>query len=97
MNDMVIDLSRTERVVAVVPEQCSGPGWTNFVTFVYIHDAATGRYRVECIQPTDRSAALHYLFTAGAAMCASLIAAVPTRVVDSAEFGGDDERNDISA
>lgn len=91
MNDMVIDLSRTERVVAVVPEQCSGPGWTNFVTFVYIHDAATGRYRVECIQPTDRSAALHYLFTAGAAMCASLIAAVPTRVVDSAGPGGDDD------
>jgi hypothetical protein len=87
----VIDISTSEMIVAVAPESCSGLGWANEPTFVYIYDSATGKYRSECIQPTERSSALHYLFHSGAAMCASLIAAVPTRLVDSAEFGGDDD------
>ena len=73
-----IKLAHGERVVAVVPERCSGPGWTNLPTWVYI-GTNDGRLRQECIQPEERSPALHTLFHSGEAMCNALIDAVPVK------------------
>ncbi len=73
-----VTLNHGERVVAVVPERCNGPGWSNAPTWVFI-ETPDGRMRQECIQPDERTPDLHTLFSAGEAMCNALAAAVPTR------------------
>lgn len=74
-----IKLGKHETIIAVVPVRCGGPGWSNAPTWVYIR-TQDGGLRQECIQPTERSAALHHLFHAGEAMCNSLIASIPVKV-----------------
>ena len=72
-----IKLEYGERVIAVVPEDASGPGWSNHPISVYIA-CLDGRLRTEWIQPGERTAELHTLFSPGRAMCSALIEAVPT-------------------
>ncbi len=72
-------LSRGERIVAAVPEKCSGPGWTNRVVWVYI-ERPEGGFRRECLQPEEQSAEMAVLFDIGAATCAALAGAVKTEV-----------------
>ena len=72
-----IKLAVGERIVAVIPEWCAGPGWSNAPTWVYIA-TNDGRLRQECIQPEERTPELHTLFAAGNAMCNALAAAVPS-------------------
>ena len=71
-----IRLSRCERVVAVVPERCSGPGWNNSPTWVYIMSPG-GAIRTECIQPDERTPELKALYEIGDVVCRALIDAVP--------------------
>ena len=78
MKARTIKLNHGERVVAVVPERCSGPGWSNAPTWVYIV-TNDGKLREECIQPEERTPELHTLFAAGEAMCNALAAAVPVK------------------
>lgn len=73
-----IKLKHGERILAVVPERCSGPGWHNAPTWVFIA-TNDGRLREECIQPNERTPELQALFHAGEAMCAALFGAVPVR------------------
>jgi hypothetical protein len=68
-----IPLSRTERVIAVVPEYCAGPGWANSPLWVHIADHATGTLRSECIQPEDQTPEQHVLFRIGADVHAALV------------------------
>lgn len=72
-----IKLSKTEQIIAVVPEFCHGPGWSNQVVWVHIVDYATNQYRVEDIQPVEQSKEMLVLFKAGAAMLDALLSAVP--------------------
>lgn len=72
-----IKLAYGERIVAVVPERCNGPGWSNSPAWVYIA-TNDGRLREECIQPDERTLELQTLFAAGCAMCNALSAAVPS-------------------
>lgn len=74
----VVHLADGERIVAVVPEECSGPGWSNRVVWVHIADRAGG-YRTECLQPLDQTPEMWALFEAGAAMHRALLAAVPLK------------------
>ena len=76
MKPRVIELKYGERIIAVVPEFASGPGWGNAPAWVYIV-SNDGTLRQECIQPMERSLDLHTLFHAGEAMCRSLIASIP--------------------
>lgn len=78
MKARTIKLEHGERIIAVVPERCAGPGWSNAPIWVYI---ATNdkRLREECIQPSERSDELNALFSAGAAMCSALAGAVPVK------------------
>ena len=68
-----ITLSRTERVLAVVPEYCAGPGWANSPLWVHIVDHATGTLRSECIQPEDQTPEQMTLFRIGAVAHAALV------------------------
>jgi len=81
MQPKVIKLARGEHITAVVPEYCSGPGWSNAPVWVYI-SRANGSIYTECIQPEERTKAMHTLFAPGAAMHAALIRAVPTENVE---------------
>jgi hypothetical protein len=78
-----IKLHEGERVVAVVPERCAGPGWSNTPTWVYIA-TNDGKMREECIQPNERTHELHALFHAGEAMTMALKGAVPLRRIKTA-------------
>ena len=68
-------LHRGERIVAVVPERCQGPGWSNSVVWVYIA-SQDGRLRTDCLQPSEQTHEMHALFDVGAAMCRALVDAV---------------------
>ena len=81
MKPKVIKLNYGERIIAVVPERCAGPGWSNAPTWVYIA-TNDGRLREECIQPEERTPELHTLFLVGKAICNALVAAVPTLMGD---------------
>lgn len=79
MAERIIKLADRERIVAVVPQRAAGPGWSNAPTWVHIVNYGTGQHREECIQPEERSAALHYLYSAGEAMHSALIDSVRTK------------------
>lgn len=72
---MRLRLKRGERIVAVVPEPASGPGWGNQVVWVYI-DGPSG-IRFDCLQPSEMSEPMQILFAPGAAMHSALVDAVP--------------------
>lgn len=76
-----IRLETGERIVAIVPERASGPGWSNDVTWVYIEHVPSGEFRRECIQPNERSYALHPLYATAAEMHRALLGAVLTEEV----------------
>ena len=58
-----IDIARTERIVAIVPESACGPGWTNRLYWVHIVDSATNMHRLESIQPNESTERLTALFS----------------------------------
>lgn len=78
----VIHLFEDERIIAVIPERCSGPGWGNSPVWVYIA-AQAGGLREECIQPSERTSEMNTLFYPGEAMVAALMNAVPQRKIKS--------------
>lgn len=49
-----IKLTANELVIAVVPESCSGPGWSNRLVSVHIVDYADGKHRVVYLQPSEQ-------------------------------------------
>jgi hypothetical protein len=65
-------LGERETIVSVVPESCSGPGWSNWIVNVYIRDA-DGRIREECLQQTELSDAMILVFHTGEEMSKLLI------------------------
>lgn len=78
MKPKKIILNPGERIIAVVPQQAAGPGWSNAPTWVYIA-TNDGRLREECIQPEERTPDLHTLYDIGEKVCAALIGAVPVK------------------
>lgn len=73
-----IELQRDERIVAVVPEYCFGPGWSNPLVWVYIVDS-NQTLRTESIQADEMTPAMQTLFGVAEAMQNALFSAVPTR------------------
>ena len=74
-----IKLNRNERVVAVVPEKAHGPGWSNWLVWVFIDDGST--IRRESLQRDEMSMPLYVLFGVGCEVNESLMAAVSVEVV----------------
>ena len=56
-----IVLAENEKIIAVVPEYASGPGWANLPLWVHIVNNQN-KYRVECIQPNDQTLEMQILF-----------------------------------
>ena len=71
-----IKLKKHEHIIAVVPEYCSGPGWSNRVLWVHIADRNTRTYRTEPIRLDERNRDQWVLFKAGEAMHQALIDSV---------------------
>ncbi len=71
-----IKIKKHEHILAVVPEYCSGPGWSNPVLWVHIADGNTRTYRTEAIQPNERNRDQWILFKTGEAMHQALIDSV---------------------
>ena len=82
MRPKTIHLADGERILAVVPEYCSGPGWTNQLVVVYI-STGEGEIRQEYIQPEEMTPTMYALFGSGAAIHAALLRAVPTEKDDA--------------
>jgi hypothetical protein len=57
-----IKLSRHESIIGIEPRVCAGPGWGNSPMCIHIVDKATGKYRLECLQPEDRTKEMAILF-----------------------------------
>lgn len=79
MKPKVIHLWKGERIVAVVPQACSGPGWANSPVWVYIV-TNNGLLREECIQPEEQTKEMYTLYGIGNTVCATLVKAVPVNV-----------------
>ena len=62
-----ITLSEREAIIAVVPEYCAGPGWSNALIWVHICDYATNTLRSEAIQPREQTPEQRALFDVAAA------------------------------
>ena len=71
-----IKLKKHEYILAVVPEYCSGPDWSNRVLWVHIADGNTRTYRTEAIQPDERNRDQVVLFKAAEAMHQALVGSV---------------------
>lgn len=71
-----IKLKKHEHIIAVVPEYCAGPGWSNSILWVHIADGNTRTYRTEAIQPDERNRDQYVLFKAGEAMHQALVDSV---------------------
>ena len=72
----MIELKRTERIIAVVPQTASGPGWSNRVAWVHIVDSANNAYRCECLQPDEQPDALIRLFNIGEVLQSELLGSI---------------------
>lgn len=70
-----IRLAKNERIVAVVPEYASGPGWTNSPLFVYITDTQSN-VRSVCLQPGQQTPKMLTLFKVYAVAHEHLLSAV---------------------
>ena len=75
----MIVLNKHEKVISVVPEFCSGPGYSNWVVWVHIVDYSDKTYRCHALQDDEFTPSMHALMRVGAAMTAELLKAVPTK------------------
>lgn len=79
---ITIKLAPGEHIAAVVPDSPHGPGWSNLLAWVHIHNNSTRSFRTEAIQllsgeATEQLMALHL---PGRAMCEALVSAVPVKM-----------------
>lgn len=77
-----ITLNRGERIIAVVPEYVSGPGWSNTPLWVYIecvNGIGQKLLRTECIQPGDQNYDQFSLFKIAAQVHKQLVESVVVR------------------
>jgi hypothetical protein len=72
-----ITLAPGERIGAVVPERCAGPGWANSVVWVHIIGPHDGQCRQECLQPNEQTPEIRNIFDLGEIVHRMLISAVP--------------------
>lgn len=75
----MIQLNKHEKVISVVPEFCSGPGYSNWVVWVHIVDYSNNTYRCNSLQEDEFTPAMHVLWDTGAVVADALLKAVPTK------------------
>ena len=57
----VAKLKRGESIVTAYAESAAGPGWANTPIWLVVRDANQS-LRMECIQPSEHTAAMHTLY-----------------------------------
>lgn len=65
-----------EQIITAWAEHASGPGWSNRVVWVLIHDVAAGTYRVRGLQPHEQPHDVAVLFAVSATVSSEMAAAV---------------------
>lgn len=75
-----ITLARHERIIAIVPEYCSGPGWANSLFNVHIVDWATHTHRMEYLQTDEVPRGMLVLFGVGAKVHDAMMGAIAPTV-----------------
>lgn len=94
----MLTLNTDEQIIAVIPEQAKGPGWSNDVVWIYIVSSG-GMLRTECLQPKEQSKELLTLFSVGEVVCRELKAAVLKQIFEIGGTGrsyqGNNEHDDL--
>ena len=75
----MITLNKHEKILAVVPEYCAGPGYGYWVVWVHILDYSKNTYRLHILQESETTPAMGTLFAIGATVSDALLSAVPTK------------------
>ena len=73
-----VTLAHGEYIVAVAPQCCRGPGWSNQLLLVHI-STNDGRLRTEYIQPGEQTREQLLLFRAAEAMHQTMLDTVTTK------------------
>jgi len=68
-------LSKTDRVVTAFAEHAGGPGWGNTPIWIIVQDNKN-KYRMECLQRDEQSAALFGLYEISESVHRAMVAAV---------------------
>lgn len=63
------------RIVAAWAESASGPGWANAPVWVLVRER-DGTLRLDCLQPSEQTHAMHLLYRVSACATAEMTAAV---------------------
>jgi hypothetical protein len=58
----MIELSHTEQVIAVIPENSNGPGWQNSVIWIHIVNTINNKWRCERLQPEQITSRMWVMF-----------------------------------
>jgi hypothetical protein len=66
-----------DRLIAVVAEPASGPGWANTPLWIIVQDG-NGKLRRECLQPDEQSDGIRVLYATAAAVHGALVREVET-------------------
>lgn len=76
----ILNLSKHEHIITAYAERHQGPGWTNELIWVVVRNTLDGTMREECIQPDERTPAMHWLFDVAASAHTSLMEALSCAV-----------------
>ncbi len=74
----VIKLRHGESIRAAVAARVSGPGWFNEPLFVIIR-SNDGKYREECIQPSEMTTETAWLFSVAYAAHEAFLSSIPVK------------------
>ena len=72
MKKFKLKLKQDETIIAVVPEYCNGPGWSNTPIWLVIRDSSD-IYRRVCLQPEEQTQLMRDTFKIAAAMSDMLL------------------------
>lgn len=78
---MKINLKSHDHILTAYAESAAGPGWANYPVWVIIRDAS-GKLREECIQPSEQTVRMEYLYSVSQAAHLSMREAVTTRLAE---------------
>lgn len=76
-----IKLAKTEKIIAIEPKYCAGPGWANSPLYVHILDYSNNKYRSIALQPKEQSEEIMLLFKVTATANEAMLYAVNKMVI----------------
>lgn len=71
----ILGIAKGDRVLCAYAQRAAGPGWANSPLWVVIRKA-DGSLSEECIQPEERTAAMHWLYDVLESAHVSMVTAI---------------------